>query len=99
HVGTFRIAPGKNDGKFLDVALQLPYFAALGINGLQLMPTVEFETEFSLGYNGCDFFSPENQYALDNASDLQACLPKINQLFATRGQPGYADVGAKELVD
>lgn len=94
HVGTFRLAPGATDGKFLDVALQLPYFAALGINALQLMPIVEFETTFSLGYNGCDYFSPENQYGLEQPADLQGYLPKLNQLFAARGQPGYADIGA-----
>ena len=94
HVGTFRITPGKNDGKFLDVALQLPYFAALGINALQLMPTVEFETEFSLGYNGCDYFSPENQYGLEAAADLQNYLAEINGLLTARGQAAYADSGA-----
>ncbi len=94
HVGTFRIAAGATEGKFLDVALQVPYFAALGINALQLMPVVEFETEFSLGYNGSDYFSPENQYGLENPNALQNYLARINTLFANRGQPGYADVEA-----
>ena len=94
HVGTFRLAAGRTQGKFLDVALQLPYFASLGINALQLMPVVEFETEFSLGYNGCDYFSPENQYGIDDPAAIQAALAGINGLFARRGQPGYADAGA-----
>jgi len=94
HVGTFRIAAGAKDGRFLDVALQLPYFAALGINALQLLPVVEFETEFGQGYNGCDYFSPENQYGVEAPNDLQDYLQKINALFAQRGQPGYADGSA-----
>jgi len=91
HVGTFRIGVGNVDGKFLDVALQVPYFASLGINALQLMPVVEFPTTFSLGYNGTDYYSTENQYCLDDPAQLQTYLTQINALFAQRGQPGYAD--------
>ena len=91
HVGTFRIATGNLDGDFLDVALQLPYFASLGINALQLMPVVEFPTEFSLGYNGTDYFSPDNQYGVDDPVKLQNYFTQINALFAARQQPGYAD--------
>src|SRR5215471_12866290 len=71
HVGTFRIGVGNNEGKFLDVALQMPYFAALGINALQLMPIVEFPSTFSLGYNGTDYYSPENDYGMDDPAKLQ----------------------------
>src|SRR5205085_2616411 len=94
HVGTFRIASGATDGKFLDVALQVPYLAALGINALQLMPVVEFETEFSLGYNGSDYFSPENQYGVNNKIDLERYFTRINTLFTRKGQREYADVNA-----
>ncbi len=94
HVGTFRIGTRNLDGKFLDVALQVPYLAALGVNALQLMPIVEFPTTFSLGYNGTDYYSPENQYALYDPAQLATYFAQINQLFAQRGQPGYADVSA-----
>lgn len=99
HVGTFRIAPGNRGGKFLDVALQLPYFEKLGINALQLMPIVEFETEFSLGYNGCDYFSPENQYAEDSPADLEAYRLQLNALLAAKGFAGYPDIAVLQGAD
>src|SRR6266568_657503 len=99
HIGTFRIASGNQEGKFLDVELQLPYFAALGVNALQLMPVVEFETGFSKGYNGSDYFSPDNGYATDDPAELQDYLARINELFAARGQPGYAGAGALAGAD
>ena len=94
HVGSFRIAAGDTDGTFLDVALQAGYFASLGINALQLLPVVEFPTTFSLGYNGTDYFSPENDYGVSDPAQLQSYLTQINALFAQRGQPGYANVSA-----
>lgn len=94
HVGTFHIASGNQGGNFLDVALQLPYLASLGINALQLLPIVEFATHFSEGYNGLDYYSPENEYSVDDPGQLQTYLTQINTLFSQRGQPGYADVSA-----
>jgi len=94
HVGTFHIGSGNSEGKFLDVALQIPYLASLGINALQLLPIVEFATEFSEGYNGLDFYSPDNEYSVDNATQLQSYLTQINCLLSQRGQPGYGDVSA-----
>jgi len=89
HVGTFRIAPGNSEGKFLDVVERLPYLSSLGVNALQLMPVVEFPTEFSLGYNGVDYFSPENDYALDDPAKLDAYFAMVNGLFAAKGQAPY----------
>jgi 1,4-alpha-glucan branching enzyme len=94
HVGTFHIASGNSAGKFLDVALQLPYLASIGVNALQLMPIVEFATTFSEGYNGLDYYSPENEYSVDDPAQLQSYLAQINSLFSQRGQPGYADISA-----
>jgi 1,4-alpha-glucan branching enzyme len=91
HVGTFHIATGNLDGDFLDVALQLPYFASLGINALQIMPVVEFSTQFGLGYNGTDYFSPENEYGVDDPVKLQNYFTQINALLAARHQPVYTD--------
>jgi 1,4-alpha-glucan branching enzyme len=60
HVGTF-FTPNlpRKGGTFLDVARKLPYLADLGVNALQLMPIQEFQTSFSLGYNGTDYFLPK----------------------------------------
>jgi 1,4-alpha-glucan branching enzyme len=65
HVGTFFTPnlPGKA-GTFLDVARKIPHFADLGVTAIQLMPIQEFQTQFSLGYNGTDYFSPEMDFAV-----------------------------------
>ena len=51
-------------GTFLDVARKIPHLSALGITAVQLMPIQEFQTQFSLGYNGTDYFSPEMDFAV-----------------------------------
>jgi 1,4-alpha-glucan branching enzyme len=90
HIGTFRIGAGQSGGRFLDVARQLPYLASLGINALQLMPVVEFPTTFSLGYNGTDYFSPENDYGESDPADVLSYFHALNGLLANRGQRPYA---------
>jgi len=69
HVGTFwaqdengHDVRATRGGTFLDVILKLGYLRDLGINAVQLLPIQEFETHFSLGYNGVDYFSPETRY-------------------------------------
>jgi len=90
HVGTFRIAAGNAEGKFFDVMERLPYLQALGVNGLQLMPIVEFATNFSLGYNGTDYFSPENEYAESDSEKTKNYFDLANQLLAAKGCQPYA---------
>ena len=89
HVGTFFTPnlPGKA-GTFLDVARKIPHFADLGVTAIQLMPIQEFQTEFSLGYNGTDYFSPEMDFAVENA-DLGPYLTEVNKLLGAMGQPRY----------
>ena len=36
------------------------------MTAIQLMPIQEFATEFSLGYNGVDYFSPEMDFAVED---------------------------------
>ena len=48
--------------KFLDALDRIEYLADLGVNALQPLPLVEFQGEWSLGYNGTDLFSPEMDY-------------------------------------
>jgi 1,4-alpha-glucan branching enzyme len=72
--------------KFLDALDRIEYLADLGVNALQPLPVVEFQGEWSLGYNGTDLFSPEMDYCVDPA-DLPPYLQKVNALLAKKGRP------------
>src|SRR4051812_24916078 len=78
HVGTFN-GPDREHrvAKFLDLLGKFDYLVALGVNGLQLLPIVEFASPRSRGYEGSDIFSPEMDYAVDPA-ELPAYLPLVN---------------------
>jgi 1,4-alpha-glucan branching enzyme len=107
HVGTYLIQPGNGDGGFLDVISKIPYLASLGVNAIEPLPIQEFQTQFSLGYNGTDYYSPENQYGEANETNLQGYLNTVNEILQSAGQPGYpgidilrgADSQLKALVD
>jgi 1,4-alpha-glucan branching enzyme len=90
HVGTFSIQPGSPDGCFLDVVERVPYLAALGVNAVELLPIQEFPTAFSLGYNGTDLFSPENQYGEATEALLQRYFAQANVVLRNAGQAPYA---------
>ena len=92
HVGSFSIAPGNRDGRFLDVLLRVPYLAALGITAIEPLPIQEFPTTFSLGYNGTDLYSPENDYAEADESKLQWYFNRANALLTGVGQPPYGAI-------
>src|SRR5688572_7977333 len=89
HVGTFSTPnlPAKG-GTFLDVACKIPYLARLGVSAIQLMPIQEFQTEFSLGYNGTDYFSPEMDFAVEDAA-LAPYAEGVNKLLDAKGVPRY----------
>lgn len=89
HVGTFFTPnlPHKG-GTFLDVARKLPHLSDLGVTALQLMPIQEFQTAFSLGYNGTDYFSPEMDFAVADA-DLAPYVADVNDLLDVKGQHPY----------
>lgn len=89
HVGTFFTPniPHKG-GTFLDVARKLPYLEELGVTALQLLPIQEFQTRFSLGYNGTDYFSPEMDFAVSDA-DLPRYVAEMNQLLDAKGAARY----------
>ncbi len=90
HIGAFWSPQGgQQRGKFLDVITRLPYLSDLGVTAIQLLPIVEFQTQFSLGYNGTDYFSPENDYEC-SPMEIGERLPGINTLLAARGQPPLA---------
>jgi 1,4-alpha-glucan branching enzyme len=90
HVGTF-FTPNlpRKGGTFLDVARKIPHFTALGVTAIQLMPIQEFQTSFSLGYNGTDYFSPEMDFAVEDA-DLPPYADAINALLDAKRLPRYA---------
>jgi 1,4-alpha-glucan branching enzyme len=89
HAGTFHTPRLPRGGTFLDVALKLPYLDELGVTAVQLLPIQEFQTEFSMGYNGTDYFAPEMDFAVADA-DLPGYAAQVNALLAARGLAPYA---------
>ena len=85
HVGTWRIPVGSQSSTFLDVAQNLPFLKALGINAIQLLPIQEFESSFSMGYNGVDYFSPEGRYLVPPAA-LDPYTKTLAPLFQQFGR-------------
>ena len=85
HVGVFFTPnlPAKA-GTFLDVARKIPHLSRLGVTAVQLMPIQEFLTQFSKGYNGVDYFSPEMDFAVEDA-DLPPYVAHVNALLDARG--------------
>lgn len=92
HVGTFwaqdetgRDVRAELGGTFLDVAEKLGHLRSLGVNAVQLLPIQEFETAFSMGYNGVDYFSPESEYFIP-ADQLGWRLASINRMLEGFGK-------------
>jgi 1,4-alpha-glucan branching enzyme len=89
HVGVFFTPnlPAKA-GTFLDVARKIPHLASLGVTAIQLMPIQEFQTTFSKGYNGSDYFSPEMDFAVEDAA-LPPYVAHANALLTAKGLAPY----------
>ncbi len=66
---------------------KIEYLQALGINVLQPLPVDEFETTFSMGYNGADYFSPDFGYIVYDRTALSGYLVTVNRLLAAKQQP------------
>jgi 1,4-alpha-glucan branching enzyme len=62
HAGTFNDEPGGQPGNFAGVAARLDHLVDLGVTAVELMPAVEFATDFSWGYNPADLFAIESAY-------------------------------------
>lgn len=92
HVGTYLIPSGNSDGSFLDVIGKIPYLSSLGVKAIEPLPIQEFQTQTSLGYNGTDYFSPENQYGVADDARLSAYLNTVNAILQQAGQPGYSGI-------
>jgi 1,4-alpha-glucan branching enzyme len=93
HVGTWwaqdetgRDVRSERGGMFLDVAEKLEHLRTLGVNAIQLLPVQEFETAFSMGYNGVDYFSPEGAYLVPT-EQLGWRLARVNRMFERFGEP------------
>lgn len=89
HVGTF-FTPNlpEKGGTFLDAARKIPHLSELGVTAVQLMPIQEFQTQFSLGFNGTDYFSPEMDFAVEDAQ-LEPYVELVNRLLNGFGLEGY----------
>jgi 1,4-alpha-glucan branching enzyme len=98
HTGVF-FTPNlpRKAGTFLDVACKIHYLKALGITALQLMPIQEFPTQFSLGYNGVDYFSPEMDFGVARVA-LLPYLAELNQLLEAKGLAPSTDGAARRSV-
>lgn len=99
HVGTYDIASGNPDGSFFDVIRRVPYLAALGVNAVELLPIQEFTTAFSLGYNGTDLFSPENDFAEADEAKLQNCVALTNTVLQNARQAPYGGIDVLRSAD
>ena len=84
HVGTYAPPASGLCSTFLDVIGKIEYLAALGINVLQPLPVDELETNFSMGYNGTDYFSPDCPYIVP-AARVGDYLELINRLLTAKG--------------
>ena len=77
-------------GRFLDLLERIEYLRDLGVNAIQPLPIQEFPSQFSLGYNGTDYFSPEMDYQVEEDRELQRYLGTANRLLGEHGQPPLA---------
>lgn len=62
HVGTFNDALGGGPGSFASVRSRLGYLRDLGVTAIELMPSMEFATDFSWGYNPSHIFAIEQAF-------------------------------------
>ncbi|MGP8260712.1 MAG: alpha-amylase family glycosyl hydrolase [Acidobacteriaceae bacterium] len=90
HIGTYAPAGPGWASTFLDVATKIEYLVALGVNVVQPLPVYEMEDSPSqgypgLGYQGADLYSPEFDYAVYDAAELERYLATINRLLAAKG--------------
>jgi 1,4-alpha-glucan branching enzyme len=99
HIGTFHFLTASGDGKFLDIINQLPYLTSLGVNAIQTLPVVEYPTNFSLGYNGTDYFSPESAYGEFDPTALKNYHDVANGLLRSRGLSEYTSIDVLQGSD
>ncbi len=62
HTGTFNDSPDGEPGNFDGIINKLDYLSELGINAIEVMPSLEFAADFSWGYNPANIFAIESAY-------------------------------------
>ena len=98
HVGTFNDAPGSGPGTFAEIIPMLSYLRELGINAIEIMPVVEFPTDYSWGYNPSQPFAvdtalggPQGLYQFVKAAHLQGIAVILDVVYNHFG-PGELDL-------
>lgn len=81
-------------GTFLDALFRIEHLRELGVNAIQPLPVQEYPSQFSMGYNGTDYFSPEMDYQVSDAAELARYLEKANALLA---EHGHAPLRSEQL--
>jgi 1,4-alpha-glucan branching enzyme len=91
HIGTFyRVVDGQDDrpnhiAKLLDALKRMPDLADLGVNAVEPLPIDECVGDITLGYNGTDYFSPEEAYMVPPA-EVGPYFDMVNNLLAAKGK-------------
>ncbi len=85
HIGTFARRAGNRMSNYLDVIEKLDHLVGLGVNVVQPLPVSEFEATPGMGYDNCDYYSPEMGYQVSDEAQLQQYLTTINRLLARKG--------------
>jgi 1,4-alpha-glucan branching enzyme len=98
HVGTFNDAPGSGPGTFDEIIPKLPYLRDLGINAIEIMPVLEFPTDYSWGYNPAQPFAvetalggPQGLYRFVKAAHAQGIAVILDVVYNHFG-PGDLDL-------
>jgi 1,4-alpha-glucan branching enzyme len=86
HVGSFNDPPGGSPGNFGGVIGRLDYLRDLGITHIEVMPSMEFATDFSWGYN------PAHIYAIERAYGGPGALKELVRAAHERGLGVIFDV-------
>ena len=86
HIGTF-FGPDRERrvAKFLDVLNRIDYLADLGVNAIEPLPVVEYNSPRSLGYEGVDIFSPEMDYQVP-PDQIEDYVGLANRLLVAKGK-------------
>jgi 1,4-alpha-glucan branching enzyme len=97
HIGTYfavdedgRDTRERRTAKILDLLDRIEYLRDLGVNAIQPLPVQEYPSQFSMGYNGTDYFSPEMDYQVEEEGELRRYLATANRLLAAHGAPPLA---------
>ena len=96
HVGTFNDEPGGAPGGFDSVIARLDYLRDLGVTAVEVMPSAEFATDFSWGYNPSHIFAVERAYG--GPEKLRSLVRAAHERgIAVIGDVVYNHLGPQDL--